>query len=36
MASTTGAWVDATVLGGALADPEARDAARAYLEARRR
>jgi enoyl-CoA hydratase/carnithine racemase len=36
MASTTGAWVDATVLGGALTDPEARDAARAYLEARRR
>jgi hypothetical protein len=24
------------VLGGALTDPEARDAARAYLEARRR
>jgi len=35
MASTTGAWVDATVLGGALADADARAAARAYLDARR-
>ena len=31
MASTVGAWADADLLGAALADPEARAAARAYL-----
>jgi enoyl-CoA hydratase len=31
MASTTGAWADATQLAAALADPEARAIAREYL-----
>lgn len=34
VASTTGAWADAIMLGAALRDPEARAAAKAYLEAR--
>jgi enoyl-CoA hydratase/carnithine racemase len=35
LASTTGARADAIVLGAALRDPEARDAARRYLDARK-
>ena len=31
MAPTVGAWADADLLGAAMRDPEARDAARAYL-----
>ncbi len=34
MASTDGAWADALVLGAALADPDARAAARRYLDTR--
>ena len=34
IASTTGAWADAVMLGAALRDPEARAAAKEYLEAR--
>jgi enoyl-CoA hydratase/carnithine racemase len=34
MASTQGAWADAIALGAALADPEARAAAREYLASR--
>lgn len=34
VASTVGAWADADLLGAALSDPEARAAARAYLESR--
>lgn len=34
MASTTGAWADAIALGAALRDPDAREAARQYLDAR--
>jgi enoyl-CoA hydratase/carnithine racemase len=34
MASTQGAWADAIALGAALADPDARAAARDYLAAR--
>ena len=33
VASTTGAWADAIMLGAALRDPEARDAAKEYLDA---
>ncbi|WP_420452421.1 enoyl-CoA hydratase/isomerase family protein [Ilumatobacter sp.] len=36
VASTVGAWADADQLGAALADPEARAAARSYLESRGR
>ena len=35
VAPTVGAWADADLLGAALADPEARAAARAYLPSRR-
>jgi len=34
VASTVGAWSDADLLGAAMADPEARDAARRYLAGR--
>ena len=34
VATTAGAWADADLLGAALRDPQARDAARAYLSAR--
>lgn len=34
VASTRGSWADADLLGAAMADPEARDAARAYLASR--
>lgn len=36
VASTSGAWADAILLGASLADPDARDAAKAYLDARSR
>lgn len=36
MASTRGAWADAALMDAALADPEAREAARRYLESRGR
>ena len=36
VASTVGAWSDADLLGAAMADPEARDAARRYLASRSR
>jgi enoyl-CoA hydratase/carnithine racemase len=36
LAPTVGAWADADLLGAALRDPEAREAARAYLAAHRR
>jgi enoyl-CoA hydratase/carnithine racemase len=36
MVSTDGAWADALLLGAALADPDARAAARRYLDARGR
>jgi enoyl-CoA hydratase/carnithine racemase len=36
MASTRGSWADATLMEAALADPEARAAARRYLESRSR
>lgn len=36
MAPTVGAWADADLLGAAMHDPEARQAARDYLAARRR
>jgi enoyl-CoA hydratase/carnithine racemase len=36
MASTRGSWADATLMEAALADPEAREAARKYLESHRR
>jgi enoyl-CoA hydratase/carnithine racemase len=36
VASTTGAWADADLLGAAMRDPEARQAARDYLASRRR
>ena len=36
VASTVGAWSDADLLGAALSDPEARDAARRYLDSRSR
>ncbi len=36
MASTRGSWADATLMEAALADPDAREAARRYLEARNR
>ena len=36
VASTVGAWADADLLGAAMADPEARAAARAYLASRKR
>ena len=36
VASTVGAWSDADLLGAAMADPEARDAARRYLATRER
>ena len=36
MAPTTGAWADADLLGAAMADPDARAAARDYLAARTR
>lgn len=35
LASTTGAWADAIVLGAALRDPDSRDAARRYLDAKK-
>jgi len=35
VATTVGAWSDADLLGAAMADPEARDAARRYLANRR-
>jgi hypothetical protein len=34
VSSTAGSWADADQLGAALADPEARQAARQYLERR--
>ena len=34
VASTTGAWADAIMLGAALRDPDARAAAKQYLDAR--
>ena len=34
MAATGGAWSDADLLGAAMADPEAKDAARRYLASR--
>jgi enoyl-CoA hydratase len=34
MASTAGAWSDADLLGAAMADPEARAAAKKYLARR--
>ncbi len=36
MAPTVGAWADADLLGAAMRDPEARQAARDYLANRRR
>jgi len=36
MSTTAGSWVDAELLGAALRDPEARAAARAYLDSRGR
>ena len=36
MAATGGAWSDADLLGAAIADPEAKDAARRYLDNRSR
>ena len=36
VASTTGSWADADLLGAALRDPDARAAARAYLNSTRR
>ncbi len=36
LASTAGAWAEADLLGAAMADPEARAAAREYLASRRR
>jgi enoyl-CoA hydratase/carnithine racemase len=36
VASTAGAWADADLLGAAMRDPEARQAARDYLASRRR
>jgi enoyl-CoA hydratase len=36
VATTVGAWSDADLLGAAMADPDAREAARRYLSSKSR